>query len=362
MSAVLRPVAAARPGTGAPLPKHDPVTLLPVLILYPHSRCNCRCAMCDIWKVRETKEISAGEVARWLPEWRRMSVSSVVLSGGEPLMHSDLFALCGPLHEAGISVTLLSSGLLLSRNVEAIARSVDEVVVSLDGPRSVHDAIRGIPRAFDRLAEGVGALKKRRPALLVSGRCTLQRKNASCLPSIVAAARAIGLDRISFLAVDAASEAFNRPGGVGETPVAELLPSAAELLALEAGLDALERESARDFASGFIAESPEKLRRTLLDHFRALAAGRAPEGAPCNAPWVSAVVESDGTVRPCFFHPPVGNIREAGSLEAVLNGERAVAFRRNLDVSTNAVCVRCVCRLNLREGEVPGREEALGSG
>jgi radical SAM protein with 4Fe4S-binding SPASM domain len=291
-----------------------------------------------------------------------MGVSSVVLSGGEPLMHSDLFALSTPLREAGIAITLLSSGLLLARNAEAIARSVDEVLVSLDGPREIHDAIRSVPRAFDRLADGVAALKTRHPSFPVSGRCTVQRKNAPHLLSTVEAARAIGLDRISFLAVDVASDAFNRPRGGGETPAAELLPSAVELQALEAGLGALERDNARDFASGFIAESPEKLRRTLLDHFRALAAGRAPEGAPCNAPWVSAVVESDGTVRPCFFHPPLGNIREAGSLESVLNGERALAFRRSLDVLTDPVCVRCVCRLNLRESEVPRREEALRGG
>ncbi|HVT84713.1 MAG TPA: hypothetical protein VHD35_05905, partial [Chitinophagaceae bacterium] len=26
------------------------ITALPIVILMPHSACNCRCAMCDIWK------------------------------------------------------------------------------------------------------------------------------------------------------------------------------------------------------------------------------------------------------------------------------------------------------------------------
>jgi radical SAM protein with 4Fe4S-binding SPASM domain len=65
----------------------------------------------------------------------------------------------------------------------------------------------------------------------------------------------------------------------------------------------------------------------------------------CNAPWVSAVVEADGAVRPCFFHPAVGNVRER-SLRQILEGEM-VAFRRGLDVGRDAICGRCVCTLRI---------------
>jgi radical SAM protein with 4Fe4S-binding SPASM domain len=59
------------------------------------------------------------------------------------------------------------------------------------------------------------------------------------------------------------------------------------------------------------------------------------------------VVETDGTVRPCFFHPPIGNIHHA-SLEEVVNGHQALAFRSRLDIPNNAICERCVCSLNYR--------------
>jgi radical SAM protein with 4Fe4S-binding SPASM domain len=56
------------------------------------------------------------------------------------------------------------------------------------------------------------------------------------------------------------------------------------------------------------------------------------------------VVEANGDVRPCFFHPPIGNT--AGTtLGQVLNGPRAVAFREGLDVATNPTCRQCVCSL-----------------
>ena len=64
----------------------------------------------------------------------------------------------------------------------------------------------------------------------------------------------------------------------------------------------------------------------------------------CNAPWVSVVVEANGAVRPCFFHEPVGNIREAPLASIV--GANLRRFREALDVAANPVCVRCVCSLN----------------
>src|SRR3954469_486145 len=78
------------------------ITPLPILILYPHSRCNCRCVMCDIWKDTTRSELSTDAVANWIPEWRALGVRRVVLSGGEALLHSNLWALCDHLRAAEI--------------------------------------------------------------------------------------------------------------------------------------------------------------------------------------------------------------------------------------------------------------------
>lgn len=344
--------AAALP---PPLPCEDPVTRLPLLVLFPHSRCNCRCLMCDIWHDRGKRELAAADVARWLPEWRRLGVERVVLSGGEALLHSELWRLCGLLRGAGMGITLLSTGLLLARDAARLVTVCDDVVVSLDGPREVHDRIRDVPRAFDRLAAGVGAVRAAGgTGTRISGRCTVQRANFHALRATVAAAREIGLERLSFLAADVTSEAFNRPGGWDRERAAEVALREEDLEPLAAELAALAREHAADFASGFLAESPRKLERRLLQHFAALL-GRADFAAnACNAPWVSAVIETDGTVRPCFFQPPLGNLHAAGaaggSLATILNSPSAIAWRRGLDVARDEICRRCVCSLCLRQG------------
>ena len=107
-------------------------------------------------------------------------------------------------------------------------------------------------------------------------------------------------------------------------------------------------QQAEDIATGFVAESAEKLRR-IARHFRAQL-GQVPPVAPhCNAPWVSAVVEADGTVRPCFFHRSLGNIYERPLME-ILNSERAIDFRRTLDIPSDSVCQKCVCSLHVSDG------------
>jgi len=313
---------------------------LPVLVLFPHSRCNCRCIMCDIWKETEAREIDEEQLALHMEDLLRLGVESVVFSGGEPLMHTDLFRLANRLSSGGIRTTLLTTGLLLARHAEAVGSAIGDVIVSLDGPPEVHDSIRGVPGAFDRLASGIRALRRVRTGYPVAARSTVQRANFSHLRATVRTARSLGLNSISFLAADLTSTAFNRPFGWPADRQAEVGLGEDGIATLDREIEALVLEE-KDL--GFVLESEDKLRR-IARHFR-VQLGQAPPVAPrCNAPWVSAVVESDGTVRPCFFHPPIGNWN-ASALPEILNQPAAIEFRRTLSVEENPVCRRCVCSL-----------------
>ena len=313
------------------------LTRMPILILNPHNRCNCRCVMCDIWKTTDPQEMTAEDLERHVRSIEQLGVEWAIFTGGEPLMHSDLFRLCRILRDRGIRVSVLTTGLLLARHAAAIAENVDDVIVSLDGPPAIHDRIRRIPGAFGMLEDGVRALREIRPAFPVTARSTVQRMNCGHLRATVAAARALRLNGISFLAADLTSTAFNRPEGWAPERTAVIALTAEDLRSLELEIEAM---ILSDEYRRFVAESPVKLRR-ILDHFRSC------DTAPvCNAPWVSAVVETDGAVRPCFFHPPVGRVDGNSTLLDVINGERAVAFRAALEVASNAVCRRCVCSLN----------------
>ncbi len=301
--------------------------------------------MCDIWRIRQVREITARDLEPHLESVRALRVRWVVFSGGEPQMHTDLATLSRMLRAERIRVTLLTAGLLLEPQARLIAECIDDVIVSLDGPREIHDRIRRVPKAFDRLARGIATLRRLRPKMVVCGRSTVQKANHTSLRETVRAAKEIGLNSISFLAADVSSEAFNRPQGW--TPEVQLgvALGSEEVRRLAEEVEALIDERADDIAAGYVVESPEKLRR-IVRHFRAHLGELPPVAPRCNAPWVSAVVEADGTVRPCFFHRAIGNIHEKPLLE-ILNSDQALDFRRQLDIPANPVCQRCVCSLHL---------------
>ena len=319
---------------------------LPVLVLNVHSRCNCRCVMCDIWKRTDQTALTPDDLERMLDSIRKLRVQWVVFTGGEPLMNQQLPVLARMLRQEGIRLTLLSTGILLGKYAAEVASTFDEVIISLDGPPSIHDQVRRVRGAFEALSSGVHELRAIDPDLTVRARTTVQKANHHSLHDTVDTARDLGLNSISFLAADITSTAFDHPLVWPSGSQSEISVTPEEVLRLELEIERIIEDHADDIACGFIVEDPDKLRR-IAQHFQALL-GQAEFQAPvCNAPWVSTVIEVDGTVKPCFFHRAIGNIHDA-SLETIVNGTVAREFRENLDVASNKICKSCVCSLNYR--------------
>jgi hypothetical protein len=169
----------------------------------------------------------------------------------------------------------------------------------------------------------------------------------------------LNLNSISFLAADLGPGAFNHEEQwLGESVTGVAL-TGIEVEEIGAEIDQLIVECDEDIRSRFLRETPEKLRRIGM-HFRAHL-GQIPAVAPrCNAPWVSAVIEADGSVRPCFFHRPFGKI-DSGTLADIINSGSAVRFRAELNISDNTICRKCVCSLFLDHAGSAELRNKLGS-
>ena len=308
---------------------------LRLVTLYLTERCNSRCVSCDYWR-HGRQDMALATVQQLLPGLKALGVEQVLLSGGEPLLHPHWVEMATLLRAQGLKLWLLTAGLALAKQLDEVARHVEQVTVSLDGATAASYAgIRGLD-AFEVVCAGVRAAV--RAGLPVTLRVTVQRGNVAELPALVRLAHGLGVNGISFLAADVAhDEAFGRqapaPDGVALRP--EDLPL------LAASLDAIEQTHADDLAGGFIAESPAKLRR-IEAHARARL-GLGPLTAPrCNAPAHSAVIEADGRLRPCFF---IGGAQRlgAGGLEAALNAPAERRLRAAIAAGAQAACERCVC-------------------
>ena len=314
--------------------------VLPLVVFSPTSRCNSRCISCDWWKRTGEDDLTIDEIDRVAEEIARLGTRLVVFSGGEPLLRPEVFEAARLFRARGIALHLLTSGILLERCAERVARHFAKVHVSLDAiDEPLYERVRGVA-ALGTVERGIRTLRRIAPGLGITARSTLHRENFRELPRLIDRAKALALDGISFLAADVSSAtAFGRQSASDAQPIGLDRQQIAEFALLIEKTIASHHE---DFASGFVAESPDKL-RGLARHYAAVAGDEPFPAVSCNAPWVSVVIEANGSVRPCFFHDVIGNVRTT-PLETIVRRDLA-AFRRSLRVGANPVCQRCVCSL-----------------
>jgi MoaA/NifB/PqqE/SkfB family radical SAM enzyme len=347
----------------------DKLHTLPLVVLYLTDGCNSRCVTCDIWRNprRNMRKELVDDIAGSVEE---LGIRWLLLSGGEAMQHPHWPEIARRFRDQGVYVMLLTNGLLVRKQAEEVAASVDELIVSLDGGNAAtYDAIRGVD-AFDLLLDGIRAV--RALGTPVATRTTIQRANFREIPQIVEAAKSVDVNRISFLTVDVSNEyafgsRFPTMEPVGTTHVSsafsEVIPLVATMGAgappehgpaataltpddvteLAQILDEVESRFAPDFASGLIAESPEKLRR-MVDYFGALHHQADFPRVRCNSPHVSTVIEVDGTLRPCYFLPSYGQLR-GSKLSHAINTPAAQALRQAYRTGKRPECERCVCPL-----------------
>ena len=319
--------------------REPPLCSLPLVTLYLTERCNSRCVSCDYWRHGHT-DMTLESVTRWLPEFEALGTRAILVSGGEPLLNPQWPQIARLLRSRGLRLLLLSSGLSLAKHAAQAAAWFESVTVSMDGTTAAtYAAIRGLD-AFDAVCEGVRAAV--RQGLPVDLRVTVQRANYLELPRFVALARELGANRVSFLAVDVGNpHAFGRtiPEGFAD----DIALRAEDLPALVRVLDGMEATNAADFQSGFIAESPRKLRR-IHQYFAALLGRGEFPAVACNAPEFSAVIEAGGALKPCFFIPGTGATASSG-LRGALNDPLMKRLRSDIRLRRRAECAGCVCSM-----------------
>ncbi|HEX3768491.1 MAG TPA: radical SAM protein, partial [Puia sp.] len=278
--------------------------------------------------------------------FRKYQTQQVVMSGGEALLNPNFFRFCELLKTQKIKITLLSTGLTIQKHAELLVKWVDDIIVSLDGDEELHDTIRNIPGAFKKLKAGIQSIRAISPQFQITGRSVIHRLNFRRWREIIYTAKEIGLDSISFLPADVSSTAFNRELVWTEDRQHEIVLKEAELEEMKMIMGYILEECSDEFKNKYIVESPQKFQK--IYYYYAAYYGLNPfPYKKCNAPWVSTVIEADGTVRPCFFHKAYGNIKN-GSLDSIINSESAVEFRKKLDIDNDDTCRKCVCSLNLR--------------
>ena len=163
-------------------------------------RCNLRCTHCyqDDYSAFGSRD----ELLNVLEQFDELLNSCharghINITGGEPLMHPDLFFLLKEIKRRGMTFGLLTNGTVIDRRVAKRLGCYHPsfVQVSLDGCRQAHDAIRGTG-SFDRAVAGLTALREQGIITMVS--FTVQRENIGELKKLSRVCGEIGVDKLWF--------------------------------------------------------------------------------------------------------------------------------------------------------------------
>ena len=119
------------------------------------------------------------------------------ITGGEPLLHPDLFFLLNEVRKRGWTFGVLTNGTLIDRYLARRLSSYHPsfVQISLDGLKKTHDKIRGEGNS-DRAIDGICHLKSYEIPVMVS--FTAQRENRGELDKLSRVCKKIGVDKLWF--------------------------------------------------------------------------------------------------------------------------------------------------------------------
>lgn len=112
------------------------------LLMNITNKCNLACKHCYLGKSGKT-DIEVHTFENAVSQFESMGGLKLMISGGEPLMHSGFRELMEILPSYELRKVLLSNGTLIGKKeAKKLSAYVDEVQVSIDGIRS-HDLLRG---------------------------------------------------------------------------------------------------------------------------------------------------------------------------------------------------------------------------
>jgi len=274
-------------------------------------RCNLKCVHCRSSSELEAKghpDFSFAEAKRVLDDIASYATPVVVLSGGEPLLRSDVFDIAAYGNEKGLRMCLATNGTLVTQEIcdKIKAAGIRMVSLSLDGASAeVHDDFRSQPGAFAGTINAARLFRENSIPFLINSSFT--KRNQGEIQKIYKLAKELGATAwYMFMIV---------PTGRGENIMDELIsPADYEKLLewhyeMEKGEhDLLVRPTcAPNYYRVVLQKAKEQ-----GDDFKRRTLQFSTGGAKgCLAGQLISLIDVDGNVLPCSYFPmAAGNIRE----------------------------------------------------
>jgi len=278
------------------------------------SACNLKCIHCRATpaNARSTEELTTEEACEFIDRVISFAKPVIVLSGGEPLVRSDVFEIASYANSKGIPVALATNGTLVTPETARKIKGagIRRVSVSIDGADDqTHDRFRQVTGAFEASLQGIEYLKAEEISFQIN--TTVTKHNVHQLPEILDLAVVQGaIAWHVFLLV---------PAGCGKD------------LAQHEMIEPADYERVLNWIYERSKDSPISIKPTCAPHYLRVAHQRAAkEGINfthekkgldavtkgCLAGSSVCFVSSKGDVYPCGYLPiKAGSIRQNGFQE-----------------------------------------------
>ena len=314
-----------------------------VLIFNCTFDCDAQCRMCGNWKRGGLRpDLTLAEIERIFGSTLWTRLENFHLSGGEPTPRDDLVDVCRVvldrlphLRKLGLSTT----GLTPHRAIPALTDIVElcherNVIasfrVAIDGIGPRHDAIRDVPRGFDKAEETIRAMQElqRRRRFNLGVSTTVFSGNLDHAEDILAWARRRGLDIVFNMFRVTDPMLGNSDLADGCRPIGEA------------------EDRMRQFFLDRVRTDP------LLDgqnyiylHYADMIANGYRRQAPCPFQTQGVMLNPDGGFFFCENSESVGNVREADPVDIYFR-ESSQAHRRRIRRERCPTCVS-PCQINV---------------
>jgi MoaA/NifB/PqqE/SkfB family radical SAM enzyme len=339
------------------------------IVLVVNNTCNLHCRMCDVGTgasdtIFYRNLIGDGHGDMTIDLFERILADAarfplrpkLSLSYTEPGIHPSILGMVQRAKAAGFYCSLTTNGFTLPRLAEQLVQlGLDEIFVSVDGPREIHNDVRGSVRSYDRIKQGLHAVadfktRLRRSSPTLNIVYVFTEESYLSLVDLLEDLREVHPDQVvatllNFIHPDSAELHNVRFGDRYPATVTNLH---------KVNLGAFDFEAfMRQIAAARVKADELGIYLNLRPNVGSIEALRGyfqnvntrTAGDFCSDPWNMVMIQTNGDVIPAHgrcFNTVVGNL-ESASLQAIWNGRGMVDFRRLLKSEGGLLpaCTRC---------------------
>lgn len=168
-----------------------------ISVFYLTNICNYKCMMCNIWRNKQKNVIPLIKFKKIINDLSQMGCYYVGISGGEPLLLNDIYERLQYAKSKIPYVHMVTNGYLLDeKSAKQLGKiGIDDIALSIDGPKEIHDKIRGIDGAFDRTVNAIKLLKKYSPQTKIVVNTIISPYNIDKLYDVVKLVKRLGVNQ-----------------------------------------------------------------------------------------------------------------------------------------------------------------------